>query len=458
MSSKLTIVNRESIIEQIQREDNLLSFPLTLSQILREIEKEDVNVESLAKIIKRDPSLASKVLKMANSAFYRRFTKSSTISQAVSVLGITKVVCLALSSSVFRPEISTNQSGIDMAGFYSHVLSVATACQRLAEETARVSGEEAFVVGLLNDIGLTLFLNHYPEYFLKVHEYKKNGCRSLAEAERKVFGIDHYEVSALLVERWQLPKTIADSVGHHGKKIENGQASLLQDILQLAMNLNPDKFSGFEGAVEDRLIEINRLTKRLSISREKVDQISSNLTIDTIENAAHFGIDIGSVEDILTKANQEICKAYFTIENFFSSRQELNRQILQEEHARGALESRNSSMATLFHYINNAAMAIYGRSQLLRNNYKSGQNDKLMENLERCLDVIDKSVCKIAVVLEEVKKLKPREAEKLCGSQEALNLDEKLARRLAQGEDDQVWFNESGGKAYFRAIGLPKES
>ena len=442
MVFKIREVNRQLIIDQIQKEENLLSLPQTLAQILKEVEKEDVSADSLSKIIRNDPSLTTRILKMANSTFYQRFSRTTTVNQAVSVLGITTVVCLALSSSVFRPEIIAKEAGIDTTDFYTYILTVATACERIAKETSLKASEEAFIIGLLNDIGLLFFLHHYPEQYKRALN-KKGECKSLAEAEKKVFGIDHYEISSLLVHRWKLPDTIADAVGLQPSSQANPHVAKLQDILRLAMLMNPDRYSGYESPLEERLGEMSRVADKLSITKTQLDTITAKLVSGTIEIAEHFGVDIGSVEDLLIKANQEIWKAYLTIEHLFKVRQELSQQILHQEHERGALEAKNASMATLFHYVNNSAMAIYGRSQMLRVNHKSGKDDRLLENLERDLDVIDKSIQRIVAVLEEVREITPTNQEKLSSTTEAINLDDKIANRMSKMSRDQKWFNET---------------
>ena len=95
-------MDRISIIENIRTNNKLLSLPQVLSEVLKEVGKEDSSPDSLARIILKDPSLTGRVLRLSNSSFYHRFSDIKTVNQAVSVLGVTTVKCLALSSSIFR--------------------------------------------------------------------------------------------------------------------------------------------------------------------------------------------------------------------------------------------------------------------------------------------------------------------------------------------------------------------
>ena len=100
------------MIEQIRRDNNLLSLPQVLSEVLKEAGKEDFSADKLAKIILKDPSLTSRILKLSNSSFYHRFSEITTVHQAISVLGVTTVKCMTLSSSIFHPEKIAAESGV----------------------------------------------------------------------------------------------------------------------------------------------------------------------------------------------------------------------------------------------------------------------------------------------------------------------------------------------------------
>ena len=157
-----------AIIEQIRGNDRLLSLPQVLSEILEEIGKEDFTADSLAKIILKDPSLTSRILRMANSSYYPRLCETKTVQQAVSVLGVTTVKCLALSSSVFHPNRVAAESGVDPREFFAYTLSVASASERLAREATYSAPDEAFIAGLLHDIGILFLVHHHPADYLSL--------------------------------------------------------------------------------------------------------------------------------------------------------------------------------------------------------------------------------------------------------------------------------------------------
>ena len=428
-------MDRISIIENIRTNNKLLSLPQVLSEVLKEVGKEDSSPDSLARIILKDPSLTGRVLRLSNSSFYHCLSDIKTVNQAVSVLGVTTVKCLALSSSIFHPDRVARESGVDPKAFFSYVLSVASASEKIARTIEFKSPDEAFIAGLLHDVGVLFFLHHYPKKYHKIVS-KKVRAVNLAEAEVKVFGIDHGEVGCHLAQVWNLPDYIASSITGHHRLTDLDKDSVLQNIVRLAILLTSDRFSGYEMRLEQRLAHIKELSVQLSLSKEQVNEISSSLLSGTIDIANYLGIDVGNIEEMLMKANQEIWKSYLTIENLFKERQELSQKLLNEERAKGATESKNVAMATLSHYLNNAVMAIYGRSQIMRMLFDGGQRDKLLDEMPTNVNTIDKAVQRIVAVLEEIKEISPIDHEKFDSMSEALNIDDRIEKRLAKMSDE----------------------
>lgn len=431
-------MNKIDILGQIRRNENLLSLPQVLSEVLEEVGKDDFTADSLARIILKDPSLTGRILKMANSPFYQRVAEIKTVHQAVSVLGVTTVKCLALSTSVFNPDKIAAASGVDPKEFFAYSLCIASASEKIARAVSNTSPEEAFIAGLLHDIGILFLLHHHPDEYARIVR-KEVPAESLVDAEIAMFGIDHCEIGYHLAKTWRLPDYVTESIADHHKQRSGKATQVLQYILRLAVLLSSDRFSGFETDLVDRLQRINDLSARLSLGKAQVDEISSSLLAGTIGIAEYLGVDIGNIEEMLVRANQEIWKSYLTIENLFRERQELSKNLLLQAREKGAVESKNIAMATLSHYLNNATMAIYGRSQLLRMMLKKGETDRLLEKLEGDLEVVDRSIEKIVAVLEEMREISPIDQQKYYDMSRALNIDDRIEKRLAKMDADGSW-------------------
>ena len=428
-------MDKLTIIEQIQKSRDLLSLPQAISELLNEMEKPDFNAEALSQIVLKDPSLTSRILTIANSAFYHRFSEIRTVNQAVVVLGVTTVKCLALSSSVLNRERLEKASGLDTREFFANILTVAAAAEKIARAKNLEESEEVFIGGLLHEIGTIFFLTCYPEKYRQIVERNVKAV-SVAAAERKVFGIDHAEVGYHLALKWHLPKTIAEAIrDHHDHSTLNPQDTFT-NIIRLATLLVDNSNLGYVTDLEGRLEKIDRITQLLDVPKDEIDNISGSLMAETVRVAEYLGIDIGSIEDMLTEANKEIWRTYFMIENLFKERQELTRKLLQEERSKGAVESKNIAMATLSHYINNSLMAIYGRTQLLGQLMAKGSVDKVMGMLPENLNVMERSIRRITAALDEIKDISPIDEVEFYAMSEAMNLDDRIEARVKTFEEE----------------------
>ncbi|MFW9770081.1 MAG: HDOD domain-containing protein, partial [Candidatus Thorarchaeota archaeon] len=358
-------------VEKIRTEDALLSMPQSLSQILNVINTDDFSMDDLAEIIMGDPGLTGKVLKMANSAFYRHQARIGTVHQAVMMLGVTQVKCLALSSSVFRMELFQHKFGVDIKDMFGHFISVALGCRMLAEAAEFPDPEEAFIAGLLHDIGLVFFLHHFPgDYTEVIQNYEK--YPGLTEAETEILGIDHAEIGRLLAEKWNFPPSLCEAIGQHHKVADTVDPVRVVHLVQLSRLINKPVIDDRPQNMEHRLGAVAQLCALMRIDRKKIDEISFSLLAETLAIAEHLGIDVGDPTEVLMRANKELFNSYLTIENLVRERQELSRRILAEERRAAMLETKNIAIATLSHYINNAAMSISGRGQLIKMLIKNG--------------------------------------------------------------------------------------
>ena len=425
-----------SILSQIKESDDLLSLPQALVQILKQVDNPDFNADELARIILLDPPLTGRILKLANSSHYKRYSNISTVHQAVQVLGATTVKCLALSSSVFDPDKLQKEAGIDPKAYFANVLTVAAASEKLAEATGYKNTEEVFIAGLLHDIGTMFFVHHYPREYRKIVEGRVGGATSLMDAEQKLFGTTHTEVGFCLAQVWCLPDYICESIKEHHGTIPETPGPSPSGIVRLASLLVEDRTSGYVMDLEERLAAIHQAAEKLGLSKVQVDAVSASLLSSTISVAEYLGVDIGNIEEMLSRANKEIWRTYLMIENLFRERQEMNERLLQQERARGAYESKTIAMATLSHYLNNAAMAIYGRSQVLRMQMKKKTPAELLEKLPESLDIVDRSIRKMVAVLAEISEISPIDKVEFLNTSRAMNIDDRIEKRMATLEKD----------------------
>ena len=425
-----------TIIEEIRQNSGLLALPQSLSEILREMENQNFSVEKLAEIILRDPALTARILKLANSSFYHQVAEATTVHQAIQILGAVTVKCMALSSSVFNPEKFEKGTGINVIELFTSILTVAAASERIARECKLSSPEEALIAGLLHEIGTMFFIHHYPEQYKCIVD-RTVQANSLLEAEKTVFGIDHAEAGYELALRWRVPKHISDAIADHHSPNISKKENKIRDIVRLACLLSNEGIEGYPIEMKSRIKRVDETAKALGLSEEQVESVTGSMLTMSLEVAEHMGVDIGSIEDMMARANQKLWRTYIMVENLFKERQELTEKVLQQERAEGAAESKNIAISTLSHYLNNAVMAAYGRSQLLRRQLDRGETEKLLERLPHSLDIIDHSVKKIVAVVAELKELSPLGEEvEFLNTSSAMNIDDRIEKRLKTMEKE----------------------
>lgn len=208
-------MNSTEVLDKIDSMGELPVLPQTLLQIQRVATDDRASAEDLAQVILHDEALTMKVLKVVNSSFYtsKRKERVRTVSKAVMAMGFEQVRKLALGLSIFdmMSRLSRSPYLVKMA---EHSMIVAAFAQRLAEASRRVPPEEAFVVGLIHDIGKVALIEVSPERYAQVTLEVEAGAE-IEDAERRNFGLSHARAGRKLAAHWSLPHDLQVLIGEH---------------------------------------------------------------------------------------------------------------------------------------------------------------------------------------------------------------------------------------------------
>jgi putative nucleotidyltransferase with HDIG domain len=200
---------------------HIATLPEITLSIIELVENPKSTSHDLNKVISNDPALCSRILKVVNSAFYGLPRQIGSIDRAISLLGLNAVKNLAIAASLaklFKGGSLCNR--FDAKDLWSHSVATAAAC-RLIATTLKVNfADEAFLAGLIHDIGIMVELQHDREklasVFNKLEVDKDGNCSSdFMAIERSVFGCDHTLFGATLCESWKFPKSFVCVCGHH---------------------------------------------------------------------------------------------------------------------------------------------------------------------------------------------------------------------------------------------------
>lgn len=211
------LLANEMLIRLVSRIEALPSVPSLYQEVMQELSTPNASLERVGKIIARDVSMTAKILQLANSAFFGRFQSVNNLERALTLLGLDTIVALVLSVQIFSTPEQALISYFSISALWEHSLKTAVCARILAKEEKqpRQSIDDAFLAGLLHDVGKLVLASNLPEIYGKLMTLSAKTERSIREVEGVTFGVTHAEVGAYLIGLWGFPDHIVEAVACH---------------------------------------------------------------------------------------------------------------------------------------------------------------------------------------------------------------------------------------------------
>ena len=208
--TKLTL---EYIVNKVE---DIKVLPEIINKIISLTEDPDSTVHDMEKAILQDQVLTTKILRLANSAYYGYARKISTISQATVLLGFQAIKGIALASTVSK-YLTDELKGysLEKNELWSQSQTCAIISRFIAKNIKYSNPEEAYIAGLLRDIGKTILNQHMEKEYMEVLSKMEENNMSFLDAEKEVLGFGHAEIGAKVAEKWNLPKELVEAIGLH---------------------------------------------------------------------------------------------------------------------------------------------------------------------------------------------------------------------------------------------------
>lgn len=203
----------EKLVDKI---DTIPSLPVVVAEGLRVIDSVDAGPKELAEVLYKDQSLTTTILKFANSAYYGFNRKISTITEAIVILGFNTIRSLLLAASVQRT-VGGEIKGYELAQgeLWKHSIICAMTARSIARRVGFPGVEQAFIAGLIHDIGKVILSIHVASQFDELMTIVSEQNTNFSQAEKELFGVDHAQIGGLVAERWNLPEDLVDAIAHH---------------------------------------------------------------------------------------------------------------------------------------------------------------------------------------------------------------------------------------------------
>jgi HD-like signal output (HDOD) protein len=291
-----TTPQQQVVSDAIKAISHIATLPEITVKIIELVEDPTSTANDLNNVISNDPALCSRILKVVNSSFYGLPGQIGSINRAIVLLGLNAVKNIAISASMaklFRGgQVSPAFSARDL---WMHSISTAAACKLLTERLNLGVGDEAFLAGLVHDIGVMVELqydrNKLIEVINKVSPDKEGvPSSSMMEAELAVFGATHQQFGKGLCDKWKFPKVFSLVTGHHHNPLElpSGErtmASLVYVADRMSAGITD---SPYRLDLPDLELD-NSVLDELGVTREKIEGLREGLTEQVEEVAMLLG-------------------------------------------------------------------------------------------------------------------------------------------------------------------------
>lgn len=288
MSAARTI-HTQQIVDKL---DELPTLPSIVYELNRVINDPMSSTSDIERLMANDPSLTTKVLRLANSAYYAIPGGVSNLQRAIAYIGYDTIQQLVLSASIIEALDGKFSGPFDLNQFWKHSVGVAMAAETTARYVHYKTPADLFTCGLVHDMGKIAMYNVAQEEFLGILEVARENNLSITEAEERVGALGHAQIGFELSLKWRLPTLIQASVMNHHRVDSrlrgaiSSEMNLVVDIVFLSNLLIHALEFGNSGHSKS-LGAPKELLERMSLSQENLKDLIRRIR-ESIANADGF--------------------------------------------------------------------------------------------------------------------------------------------------------------------------
>ncbi len=300
--------NAEELLQRLLASSDLPTLPTVASRLVSLTSREDTTLAEVAAVVSQDVALCTKILKVANSAFYSFPQQIGSISQAISMLGTNAVQSLVLSFSFMSMNKVAAHSRFDFDAFIERSLANASMAKLIMQKLSSEDAEEVFVAGLLQNLGELVFACTLGEQYDSVLDALDGDEEGRCATETSMLGANHCFIGYEMARHWNFPPRITLPILQHhepreyvGDDERTGQYIRAIYLANLLVNIfNSESPEHYHARFRDEA------AKLLDLSREDIQSILESAHTEVDEAAANFGLAVDStrpVQEILQEAN-----------------------------------------------------------------------------------------------------------------------------------------------------------
>lgn len=279
---------KELIRQALAKLNAIATLPEVTARIIQTVEDPKSSAAQLHKIVSHDPALVTRILKVVNSAFYGLPGQIASVERAIVLLGLNAVKNIAVAASLGQMFRGVKLcDGYTARDLWTHCIGVAVVSRELAKQAKLQLADEAFLAGMIHDIGILVSLQTWPEQLRNACEKAKASTQPFTAIETETIGVDHQLLGAALADKWQFPKSCQLVAGHHHDPLSLADGSrVLVALVHIADTLCCQAKQGFPLTAQQQTVDPT-LANLVGIDPALVEKTRANMhTI--IANAGAF--------------------------------------------------------------------------------------------------------------------------------------------------------------------------
>ncbi len=266
----------------------LPAMPQILLKMIEQCQTESIGMTALAELVAKDPGMASKILGVANSSSYHRSGRKCGLEQSLITLGADMIKTIVISESVFQVFSNfSHANSIDLRMFWKHSLSAAVMARAIAEKMGYAQTEEAYLAGLLHDVGRLALLATAPKEYAR--SFLAADDEELCTTEQLTLNITHQEAGAWLITRWNLDSFLSDSVLYHHEpaaRLETAHPLIRTVLLAHLMSDHGDDHPAVKAA-----------GMLCGLNSADLEGINLKASAQVLQSADYLGIDLSGLDE-----------------------------------------------------------------------------------------------------------------------------------------------------------------
>jgi len=211
------------------------TLPHVAIRLTRLMANENSSIQAFEDIIKMDPTLVLRLLRLVNSPYYGVQQRIDSIARAVVFIGmknLRNIVVTEALRDIFKE--GADKDIFSRRQLWLHCAAMGVCCQMIAERIFGDNGENAFLCGILHDIGLIVQDQVVHDQLIRVCEAYEPGVKSITEYEEDIIGVDHSTIGHSFARDWKLPEEVQEGIKKHHKVLTNIDPSSIAGIVQIA--------------------------------------------------------------------------------------------------------------------------------------------------------------------------------------------------------------------------------